>query len=329
VTGSHPLVSIIIPAFNAGTFLAAALDSLLLQSYEHIEIVIVDDGSSDDTAAIGARYAEASSRVRLVALSPNRGVAKAREAAVVASHGDYLWFVDADDQWSDDAVQVMLSAATSSAADVVVAGAEYVFTNGSVKPVGAVLPSEPMSGESAFRLFLTGDVTGHLWNKLFRGSLARSIRFTPAQVHSDQAMVAQLIAGATSVVAIEAVVYRYVLRAGSIIRSGTPRLESLQLVAAAVETAARQCQPRLLDSREYRYYRLWFLALSSLKDATSGVYAGPQAAQHLASARQQITLGGLVLLARRRDLKRLVLAGSAKISVPLYRRVVSRANARS
>ena len=329
MTGSHPLVSIVVPAFNAGPFLATAIDSLLRQSYEQIEIVIVDDGSTDDTAEIASRYAEASSRVRFVALLPNGGVAKAREAAVLASHGDYLWFVDADDHWSDDAVRVMLSTAVSSAADVVVAGAEYVFTDGSVKPVGSVLPSEPMSREGAFRLFLTGDVTGHLWNKLFRSSLVRGIQFTPAKVHSDQAMVAQLIAGATSVVAIEAVVYRYVLRAGSIIRSGTPRLESLQLVATAVETAAQRCQPRLLDSREYRYYRLWFLALSSLKDATSGAYSGQQAAQHLASARRQITLGGLVLLARRRDLKRLALAGSAKISMPLYRRMMSRANARS
>ena len=94
-------------------------------------------------------------------------------------------------------------------------------------------------GRRAFELFLTGRISGHLWNKLFRRSLALSIQFWRIQVHSDQAMVAQLLAGARTVTAVPTVVYRYVLRSGSIIRSGRKRSESLLAVGAVVETAAR------------------------------------------------------------------------------------------
>ncbi|MGL4339115.1 MAG: glycosyltransferase family 2 protein, partial [Rhodoglobus sp.] len=314
---------------NAEHYLADAVERLTRQSNQQIEIVVVDDGSSDRTAEIARHWAAQSDRVVFVPLAQNVGVARAREQAVLASRGEFLWFVDADDQWSERAVETMLAAASQSAADVVVAGAVYVFPDDRVKAVGLRLSSGPFSAPEAFRLFLTGSITGHLWNKLFRRSLARSVEFTPARVHSDQAMVAQFLAAARSVVSIEDVVYRYVLRSGSIIRSGTPRSESLTMVSSTVARAAERLDPLLLSGDEYGYYRLWFIAMSAVKDATSGVYPGQEAARHLAQARAQITLRGIRIMIRRREIKRLALVFAAKTSVPLYRYLMSRGNARA
>jgi len=87
-----PLVSVIIPCYNYGRFLAQALDSVCTQDYPAVEIVVVDDGSTDDTAAVAARYPEV-----VYVPQPNQGLSAARNAGIRASRGDYLVFLDADD----------------------------------------------------------------------------------------------------------------------------------------------------------------------------------------------------------------------------------------
>jgi CTP:molybdopterin cytidylyltransferase MocA len=95
-----PLVSVIIPCFNQGHFLAEAIESALAQSYRPLEIVVVDDGSSDDSAQVARRYAG----VKLIR-QPNRGLSAARNAGLEASAGAYLVFVDADDRLLGEALQ--------------------------------------------------------------------------------------------------------------------------------------------------------------------------------------------------------------------------------
>ena len=90
---TQPLVSVIIPTYNRAAWLGAALDSVLAQSYPKIEIVVVDDGSTDDTAALVARYGD---RVRYQR-KPNGGVATARNVGLAAATGELLAFLDSDD----------------------------------------------------------------------------------------------------------------------------------------------------------------------------------------------------------------------------------------
>lgn len=91
----QPLVSVVIPTYNCGPYLAAALDSVLEQDYAPFEVIAVDDGSTDDTLDTLARYAE---RVRVVR-QDNRGPAAARNRGVREARGDYLAFLDGDDLW--------------------------------------------------------------------------------------------------------------------------------------------------------------------------------------------------------------------------------------
>lgn len=92
------LVSIIVPAFNAETYIRATLDSALRQTYANCEIIVVDDGSTDGTLAILADYGE---KVRVVR-QQNRGSACARNAGVAAAHGEWIAFLDSDDIWLPD-----------------------------------------------------------------------------------------------------------------------------------------------------------------------------------------------------------------------------------
>lgn len=111
-----PLVSVIIPAYNAETFIERTLNSVLTQTYTNIEVLVVDDGSQDRTGQIMESFAKKDSRVRLYT-QKNAGVAAARNLAIEQSTGDYIAPIDADDIWYPQKlqkqVQCMLSAAPS------------------------------------------------------------------------------------------------------------------------------------------------------------------------------------------------------------------------
>lgn len=99
VSASSPLVSVVIPAYNAERFLARTLQSVLTQTYRYLEVLVVDDGSQDATWAIVAQLAQQDARLRLLSQS-NRGVAAARNLAIQHAQGDLIAPIDADDLWS-------------------------------------------------------------------------------------------------------------------------------------------------------------------------------------------------------------------------------------
>jgi glycosyltransferase involved in cell wall biosynthesis len=90
-----PLVSVVMPTRNYGAYIARAIDSVLAQTYPHHELVVVDDGSTDDTPAVLARYA---GRIRVLA-GPGRGVSAARNTGLAAAKGELVAVLDADDEW--------------------------------------------------------------------------------------------------------------------------------------------------------------------------------------------------------------------------------------
>ena len=102
---NKPLVSVIVPTYNCGPFVAEALDSILSQDWQPLEVIAVDDGSTDDTLQVLQRYA---GRIRLLQ-QPNGGPAAARNLAVRESRGEYLAFLDADDLWLPGHLRVLVS----------------------------------------------------------------------------------------------------------------------------------------------------------------------------------------------------------------------------
>jgi cellulose synthase/poly-beta-1,6-N-acetylglucosamine synthase-like glycosyltransferase len=108
VMSPSPLVSVVIPAYNADIFLENTLQSICSQSYGNLEILVVDDGSSDRTPAIVQAIAHEDSRVRLLQ-QPNAGVATARNRGIQAARGEFIAPIDADDLWDPEAVAKMVT----------------------------------------------------------------------------------------------------------------------------------------------------------------------------------------------------------------------------
>src|SRR5262245_19671391 len=102
--GASPLVSVIIPAFNAARFLKQTLESVQKQTHAGLQVLVVDDGSSDETAAIGKAFAAEDARFLLVQ-QPNAGSCHARNTALQQARGDWIAYLDADDVWFPEKIE--------------------------------------------------------------------------------------------------------------------------------------------------------------------------------------------------------------------------------
>lgn len=138
-----PLVSILIPAYNAAAWIGATLDSALAQTWPHCEIVVADDGSTDDTAAIAAGYARRGVRL---CRQTNRGAGAARNLALTQAHGDYLQFLDADDLLAPDKIALQLARLAEAPADTVASAAWARFHS---DPTEGHFTPEPVWGDAA------------------------------------------------------------------------------------------------------------------------------------------------------------------------------------
>lgn len=162
-----PLVSVIIPCFNQAQFLGEAIESALGQTYPHVDIVVVDDGSADDTAAVACRYPG----VRCVRQA-NRGLAAARNTGIAYSTGEYLVFLDADDR--------LLPIALATGCEELGARPECAFISGHFRFItldGRAQPEwvpQPI-GPDPYRHLLMSNYIGMVATVMYRSAALRSV----------------------------------------------------------------------------------------------------------------------------------------------------------
>ncbi len=154
-------ISIIVPVFNAADFLNATIGSILSQSFSDFELLLINDGSTDNSKAICEAFQKTDKRVRLVD-KPNGGVSSARNEGIKISKGAYIFHVDADDLLLEDALLKLHQNATLTQADIVVA--DYVVRHSygekSIKQEQVDSATEFLTG------MLNGEYHAGLWNKL-------------------------------------------------------------------------------------------------------------------------------------------------------------------
>ena len=210
------LVSIIIPFYNTEPYLKECLDSVAGQTYGNIEIILVDDGSTDGSARICEAYCEKDSRFVLLS-QKNKGQAAARNLALDNVRGDYVIFSDSDDYLRRDAVETLISSVRESKADLTVFGISTVS--------GSRVIENPRSGrtydssEKAMTAFLKGeDITGVLCDKLYSSALFSSIRFPDLRKNEDRYIMPDLIDKCSVVRTVPECLYYIRTRAGSVER---------------------------------------------------------------------------------------------------------------
>ena len=175
---AEPVISVIIPAYNVEGWLPRALDSLLKQTFGDFEAIVVDDGSTDGTAAVCDAYARADGRV-FALHQQNAGAPAARNSAIARARGKYLYFMDADDWAEPGMLEEMLRLAESTGAEMVISGFYIDTEYNRARPFRQICAADDAFYPDAqsFRRAATGLFDRNLlytpWNKLV---LARRVR---------------------------------------------------------------------------------------------------------------------------------------------------------
>lgn len=235
---SRPTISVIIPIYKVEPYLRQCLDSVVGQTYQELEIILVDDGSPDGCPAICDEYARQDSRIRVIH-QENGGVSAARNAGLDAATGDWIGWVDPDDWIEADMYAYLLENALTYGADIVVCGRVERYPDRDV--VWAWEKVEVWDQEQAVSRLLEDKALGnYLPEKLWRRELFEGIRFPVGEIFEDIRTVCHLFLKARRFVALPEVKYNYRQRPDSIVkaRSFSQQLSYTRAVMGQMEALA-------------------------------------------------------------------------------------------
>ena len=180
------LISVIVTAYNIKDYLPRCLESLLGQTYERLEIIVVDDGSTDGTAEICDRFAAKNEQIKVIHRE-NGGPSAARNAGLKIAQGEYIGYVDGDDWVEPDMYEKMLAACLDTGAQIAICTYREVGEGAKeIHPTGNRIE---LSREEALEMYICGDEQYHIyhsvWSKLFERKLIADISFTEGRKSED------------------------------------------------------------------------------------------------------------------------------------------------
>jgi len=231
----NPLVSIIIPVYNAERYIARCLDSIARQSFQSMEVIIVDDGSTDNTSAIVQVYISKYPWFKCITQT-NKGPGESRNSGIAASHGKYIAFIDADDYITPDFVYVLFNLAEANNADIAVCNFYVLLPNGLRFAYPFFTFAPKMSGSEGARKTLSMlNLPGVVWNKLYLRELFidYDIKF-PSIYYEDAITVCMLMINAKTVAATKKSCYYYLRHKQSITSKFNDKHVSDYLKAAVI-----------------------------------------------------------------------------------------------
>lgn len=218
----EPLVSVIIPVYNVSPYLREALDSVINQTYRNLEIIIVDDGSTDDSGLICDEYKK-DLRVKVIH-QENRGLSDARNTGLDLMTGDYVAFLDPDDAFYPEMIGRTTKAITDTQVDFVTCGYDVFETDGRMKEDerdGRVIPKEEkkFGMREIYQAFLERKYIHSVWNKLYSKNVWEHLRFQEGCVYEDLLITPQILEQSTEIISLPSALICHRNREGSITRT--------------------------------------------------------------------------------------------------------------
>ena len=255
-----PKISVIVPIYNCEKYISKCIESIINQTFHDLEIILIDDGSTDKSVEVCESFAKKDSRVKLIC-QENGGVSKARNVGLESAQGDFITFVDSDDYIIPEMYERMYKNLIENEADISICG----ITNYFIKRDGAIEKIRQSSidgffvftGEKAVeeslksRLFSVNPV-----NKLFKKKLFYSVRYPEGKISEDAFLIPSILSDARVVVYDSFPMYCYVRRENSITTSNFSSKD--WDVVEAYEKHLKKVKnffPHMIRAAEFRY--LW------------------------------------------------------------------------
>lgn len=234
-----PLISVIVPIYKVERYLDRCVQSIVDQSYKHLEIILVDDGSPDHCPSMCDAWAARDSRIKVIH-KENGGLSDARNAGMAIAGGEYIGFIDSDDYIAPAMYQLLLERLQVDGSDISACGVDMVYEDGSAHQRLTPEDSCVLSAEAAVEAVVRESwLKQPVWYKLYKAELVRDIGFPVGKYHEDIFWTWQAVARAQKVSIFDTPCYYYVQRSGSIM--------------------AEKYTPRRLDAIEAKQQRLAFL----------------------------------------------------------------------
>ena len=239
-----PLISVIVPVYNVEDYLAACINSIIAQSYSNLEIILIDDGSTDSSGKICDKFASTDTRIRVIH-KQNGGLSDARNHGIDIATGYYIIFVDSDDTITPDAIATLYSLASEHNAAIAMATFDTRRNNS-----GTTM--ELTGIEAAKRMLYQDNIDASACGKLFSVKLFQKARFTKGIFYEDLDFMMKVVPSTSKVVWIDRPLYHYTMRPTSI--TGNFSLKRLDVldVTDRIEEAAKQQWHSLLPAARDR-----------------------------------------------------------------------------
>lgn len=322
----NPRVSVLMPAYNVADWVERAVASVLNQSMTDLELIVVDDASTDQTALVlesFIRNAPPSSqtRIRVIRQPENRGYGAAIVAGLEAADGDWIWCHDADDTADPTMLEKLLHCADDAGAKIAMCRMRYVDEQGN--ELGLVPQWSPASGvctgTEALRRLARGQLNGFQSNKVIHRSLWRNGPAGTDNTYADLEYVSRLFTLTERVAHHDEALYDYTQRTGSVTHALRPTIWDLDKLSQAVDVVI----DRDLDPRTAKISKLFFRYRQVYWPMLHKASACPQAAlapEVIAWVRGRVKYRELVALALSGSPGLLIMLsmGAAKVSPQLH-----------
>jgi glycosyltransferase involved in cell wall biosynthesis len=217
----RPTLSIIVPVYCAEKYLCDCIDSIMNQTFSDFELILVNDGSTDNSGNICDSYAIRDNRIKVIH-KINGGASSARNTGVDAAQGEYIGWVDSDDRIAPNMYATLIRLARHFKADI--ADCQYLMINGlQTIRSGKDEPVQSGSGDFILKQFFTAQMKPSLCTKIYKRELWKTIRFPEGRIHQDCYLNMKFALMPLVYVRISEPLYYYILRNNSITTTYTSR----------------------------------------------------------------------------------------------------------
>lgn len=212
------LVSIIVPVYGVERYLKECLDSIAVQTYSYLEVLLIDDESPDACPQICDEYAQKDARFHVIH-KKNGGAGSARNAGLDVLTGKYVCLIDSDDTIENTFVERLLERLLQNDADIAVCSFDNTYIGG-VLPNEVEYPQEQALAQTEYLQRFTTDWTcGIAWNKLFKAELIKDVRYAEGHKIDDESFTYKAVMNAQKLVIFNEALYHYRLRKSSVMNS--------------------------------------------------------------------------------------------------------------
>lgn len=178
------MISVIIPVYNVEQYLPQCVESILAQTYQNLEIILVDDGSTDDSGRLCDALAQRDGRVRVIH-KPNGGLSDARNAGTEACNGEFVFYLDSDDYLEQDAIMALVRIQSESQAEIVIGNYAYTYADHEDIAQPDTGTIQKYTRKEAISLLMQGKLQTFAWGKLIRADIAQRHPFPVGKLFED------------------------------------------------------------------------------------------------------------------------------------------------